>query len=136
LFNNFEWFSGDFTLDDPSQKSINVSLSYFKSDSLLIVLGYAERLEGRTVKGLLWCIVPVPSFCSYCFFCHGKVFLCYCLIVTKRREFMRKELSPLTCRNHVIYDTTTEGFVFGGGVGAVEDAVVYVMHIHTSKTIL
>jgi hypothetical protein len=49
---------------------------------------------------------------------------------------MRKELSPFSCRDHVIYDTRTEGFVFGDGVGAVEDAVIDIMHIHTSKTIL
>ncbi len=49
---------------------------------------------------------------------------------------MRKELSPFFCRFHMVYDTTTEGFIFMGGVGGVQEAVVNIVHIHTSETVL
>jgi hypothetical protein len=49
---------------------------------------------------------------------------------------MRKELSPLSGRSHVVYDLSTQLFIFGDGVGAVEDAVVFVsMKSDTSETI-
>ena len=83
LFDNLKWFSCYLTLHYSCEESIYVFLSYFKSDSLLIVLGYTERLEGPTVKGLLWCIVPIPSSRLHFRFCQREVFLSYCLIVTK-----------------------------------------------------
>jgi hypothetical protein len=135
LFDDFKWFSCDFTFDDSSQESINVLLGYFKSNDLFIVLGYGERLEVLTVKGLLFFGVPVPSLLSYLFLCHGEVFLCYCLIVAKGRELVGEEFSPLTGRDHVVYDLRTQLFVFGGRVGGIEDAVFLMLQGDTSKTI-
>jgi hypothetical protein len=48
---------------------------------------------------------------------------------------MREEFSPFSCRDHMIYYLSTEGFVFLGGVGAVEDAVFDIVSVDTSKTI-
>jgi len=124
LFDDLKWFLGCFTEYDSSQESINVLLSYFKSNDLFIVLGYEKRFRGLTVKGLLYFRVPIPSLGLHFFLCHRKVFLCYCFIVTKGRQLMRKELSPFTCRSHMIYDTTTERFILLDGVGGVEDAIL------------
>lgn len=49
---------------------------------------------------------------------------------------MRKELSPFTSGDHVVNYLSTELFVFGDRVGAIEDAVFYVVRIDTAKTIL
>jgi hypothetical protein len=49
---------------------------------------------------------------------------------------VRKELSPFTSGDHVIYDFSTELFVFGDRIGAIEDAVFYIVCIDTTQTIL
>jgi hypothetical protein len=48
---------------------------------------------------------------------------------------MRKELSPLSGRSHVVYDLSTQLFIFGDGVGAVEDAVFLIFKRDTPKAV-
>jgi hypothetical protein len=49
---------------------------------------------------------------------------------------MRKELSPLPSRSHVIYYSSAEGFIFLDRVGSVEDAVVGFSETCGKKTII
>ena len=50
---------------------------------------------------------------------------------------MREEFSPLPSTSHMIYDLTTECFIFLGGVGFVEDTVMFmVMKSDAGKTIV
>jgi hypothetical protein len=46
---------------------------------------------------------------------------------------MRKEFSPLPRTSHMVDDLSTESFVFLGGVGFVEDAVMF-MRVKTDTS--
>ena len=49
---------------------------------------------------------------------------------------MRKELSPLSCRSHMVYDVATQLFVFGDGIRFIEYAVMLMrVKSDTSKTV-
>ena len=97
LSDDFERFLGDLALNNSIQENINILLSYVVTNLFLVVLRDWEGLEGFSLKGLLFFSVPIPSFCSYFFFCHREILLGYCFVVTKGREFMREEFSPLSC---------------------------------------
>lgn len=71
----------------------------------------------------------------YLRFSQREVFLCNCLIVPKGRQLMRKELSPFSCWSHMIYNLSTQLFIFSDRVRFVEDAIFFLFQWDTSEAL-
>ncbi len=101
----------------------------------LVIFSYRKWLHNSTIKRLLRRIVPFPSSCFHCLFCHRKIFLSHCFIVSKWTDLMWEKFSPFLCSNHVVYDLSRQIFVFLGRIGFIEDDIFSMSHTRTKKYI-
>lgn len=135
MTNNLKWFPGDFALHYSSEEFINIFLRQIIAHLSLIIFPYRERSYSFIFKRLLGSTIPIPSSCLHCLFCHRKIFLSHCFIVSKWTDLMWEKFSPFLCSNHVVYDLSRQIFVFLGRIGFIEDDIFSMSHTRTKKYI-
>jgi hypothetical protein len=98
LFDDFEWFVADSTLDDSFEDIIDVVLSCVIAYLCFIVVSYRERsVVGSVVGRGFFVSFPVPASLFRFIFSEREIFLSDCLVVAKWRKLVWEKFSPFSC---------------------------------------
>ncbi len=137
LADNFKRFFGYLTLDNTSKESVDIFLCCLVANFPLVILfDWKWWIIWSMVRWSFLIAFPVPSFLNYIFLRHWEVFLSYRFVITERGERMREKFTPLSCRNHMFDDFTSQWFIFLNRVIFIKNTVVLFSETNTSETIL
>lgn len=137
LFDYFEWFFCNLTLDYPCEESIDILLSCFKAHYFFVVFYNGKRRIKRSDIGVfVFTIVPgKTSF--FCFiFGERKIIICHRFIVPERGELGWEEFAPFTGCLHMVDDFPNSFLVFFGRIWLIAYAVLLVPETDAPEAIL